>query len=243
MIKSRFSIKTALVTFLIAGFFVSKTFAQTGQLSIQVHPTFAGKSLELGNTLYHSSNGDSLYVDVLRFYITDMTLHQKKLVKFKEPLSCHLIDAEEPGSQTINLQQVPVGRYDAISFNIGTDSSTNVSGAIGGDLDPTLGMYWAWNTGYINLKIEGRSNSCNTRNHTFEFHVGGYLPHFQTLRRVTLPLKNYHVNKNEQSSLNLQLELTHFFDQISLKNTNQVMIPSLIATQLANYFQSTWSVF
>jgi hypothetical protein len=35
-------------------------------------------------------------------------------------------------------------KYDQIQFQLGIDSLTNVSGAMGGDLDPTKGMYWTW---------------------------------------------------------------------------------------------------
>ena len=52
----------------------------------------------------------------------------------------------------------------------GTDSLSNISGAFNGALDPINGMYWTWNTGFINLKIEGTSSSQDK----IEWHIGGY---------------------------------------------------------------------
>jgi len=47
------------------------------------------------------------------------------------------------------------------------DSLANVSGAMSNDLDATKGMYWSWQSGFINLKIEGKSASCKTRKINF----------------------------------------------------------------------------
>lgn len=60
-----------------------------------------------------------------------------------------------------------------------------------GDLDPTKGMYWTWDNGYINAKIEGKSNRCPTRNQEFQWHVGGYRKGVNTSREVTLKVKNW----------------------------------------------------
>jgi len=56
---------------------------------------------------------------------------------------------------------------------IGTDSITNVSGALDGDLDPIKGMYWAWNSGCINFKLEG-TRVISGKKTPFEYHIGGY---------------------------------------------------------------------
>lgn len=38
-----------------------------------------------------------------------------------------------------------------------------------GDLDPLNGMYWAWNSGYINMKIEGITPKCQDATIYFNF--------------------------------------------------------------------------
>ncbi len=222
---------------------LSSLFAQssgTGRLNLDFQAQFSGEPIVLGKRLFHSPTGDSLYLDVFRFYVSGIQLKGSKAV-FSEKDSYHLLDAEEAGSLSIVLKNVPVGPYDSLIFYVGTDSLTNVSGAMGGDLDPTLGMYWAWNTGYINVKIEGRSNSCNTRYHGFEFHFGGYMPPNQTVRRVVLPLKALTVQTNQVDGIKVHTELSRFFSNFKLETTNQVMIPSATAAQLADYFQGIFS--
>lgn len=232
---------------LIAGLAISVGFkAPAGQgegtLEIIFQLQMDGKPLALGDSCYLTSNGDRIFIDQFRFYVSALELQGKSNGAFRESDSYHLVDAEERRSQTLILKNVPPGRYESLFFNIGTDSLINVSGAMGGDLDPTKGMYWAWNSGYINFKIEGRSNSCNTLHSAFEFHVGGYMPPNQTLRPVVLPLKNLVVPEQGQASIVVQVDLAKFFSQIRLETTNQVMIPSKTATQLADYFTTVFSI-
>ena len=81
-------------------------------------------------------------------------------------------------------------RFNTIAFNLGIDSITNVSGAQGGDLDPTKGMYWAWQSGFINIKLQGTSNSCPPPKNEFEFHLGGYQYPFNSLQTIILKTGN-----------------------------------------------------
>ncbi len=207
-----------------------------GTLVLTINPQFAGQPLVLAEQLYPGSYGDSLYIDVFRFYLSAVQLRGKS-VDYHEDNGYHLVDAEDSIAQTIVLKNVPAGRYESLVFYVGTDSLANVSGAMGGDLDPTLGMYWAWNSGYINAKIEGRSNACNTLHHAFTFHIGGYMPPYQTIRRVELPLKKLKIRAGETTSIRVNADLEQFFQHIELKSSNQVMIPGKEAIRLANGFK------
>lgn len=211
----------------------------TGTVVFTMVPQYAGQPLQLGQQLYHSPNGDSFYVDALRFYLSSVQL-QGKRANYREKNSYHLIDAEDSSRLTFVLKDVPASTFTSLCFDIGTDSLTNVSGAMGGDLDPSLGMYWAWNTGYINVKIEGRSNACKTLHHRFEFHLGGYRPPFQTLRRLELPLPSLKIRANTTDTVRIPIDLAPFFEKIQLAKTNQVMIPSKQAAQLADVFKGVF---
>lgn len=213
----------------------------TGSVQLYIEPKFSGQALVLNNQIYRSQNGDSLYIDLLRFYMSSIQLTGKHGLMYTEPDSYHLIDAEETPSGAILLKNIPAGIYDSLRFNLGTDSLTNVSGAQGGDLDPTKGMYWAWNSGYINVKLEGRSEACKTRNHVFEFHVGGYMPPNQTVRQIVLPLKKVKVRAGTTLVLPIKVDLGRFFERVQLAMTNQVMIPSRQASALADYFVAVFS--
>ena len=130
----------------------------------------------------------------------------------------------------ILLSNVPLQKIKFIHFYIGIDSITSVSGALEGDLDPSKGMYWAWQSGYINFKIEGKSPSAKTRKNKFHFHVGGYIKPFYAIREVKLATKEA---KNQQ--INIKMDWAKLFAHVQLAKLNSIMIPSKEAMQLADW--------
>lgn len=173
-------------------------------------------------------------IETLRFYISNIQLHGSNGTRFQEENSYHLIDLEDPDSWTIDYPSAKFNvQLDSISFIIGTDSISNVSGILDGDLDPIKGMYWAWNSGYINFKVEGKNQETKS---DFEYHLGGYLPPFATARVVTFPL----VNIGE--AIQLKLNLTQFLDQINMNELKEVMIPGPEAVELSDKLSSCFSV-
>ena len=84
---------------------------------------------------------------------------------------------------------VPDGEYTGISFIIGVDSLHNCSGAQAGALDPVNAMFWTWNTGYIFLKLEGKSPASKSPGNIFEYHIGGYKQPTNCIRQVSLAFK------------------------------------------------------
>jgi hypothetical protein len=98
----------------------------------------------------------------------------------------NLIDVEDKESQQIVIPEK--GDYSSISFTIGVDSLHNCSGLQQGALDPVKGMFWAWNTGYIFLKLEGKSPNSKSPSNIFEYHIGGYKQPNNCIRQVTLNL-------------------------------------------------------
>ena len=53
-------------------------------------------------------------------------------------------------------------------------------------LDPVNAMFWAWNTGYIFLKLEGRSSFSKLPGNIFEYHIGGYKSPSNCIRTISL---------------------------------------------------------
>ena len=72
------------------------------------------------------------------------------------------------------------------AFTIGVDSARNVSGAQTGALDPALGMFWTWNTGYVMAKLEGTSPASAQPGNRFEYHIGGFKEPDNVIKQVTL---------------------------------------------------------
>ncbi len=114
-----------------------------------------------------------------------------------------------------------------VSFAIGIDSLTSTSGAMAGDLDPINGMYWAWQSVYINMKIEGKSPSCHTKKNGFQFHIGGYMqPNYAMRKKV--------ITVNSIGDITIAIDVAILLSEIDLKNTNSVMIPGEVAMDLAD---------
>ena len=199
--------------------FVLFGYSQSNKDSVFVSLNLKWKNnpLEL-NKIYHSK-ADSLQISTFKFYISSLEVQFDDNSKFIEKNSYHLVDIEDVKSFKIALYKKVNKSISKISFNIGVDSLASVSGAMSGNLDATKGMYWAWQSGFINMKIEGKSNSCATRNNNFHFHVGGYLKPNYAITNVNIKCNNI---SNE--NINLAVDLSKLFDEIDLKTTNSIIM-------------------
>ena len=157
-------------------------------------------------------DGTPITITEFRFYVSHLAG------------STHLIDAADPRSMAIDLASSSV--HDSITFLLGIDSLTNVSGALGGDLDPTKGMYWTWNSGYINLKLEGSSPICPARKNEFQFHLGGYMPPFQSTQRLALAMPPGDV-------IEVRVDVAAMLQRIDLRTEYEVMSPGEKAVSLS----------
>lgn len=218
---------------------------------VNLNLKWKNEPLEL-NKIYHSLN-DSLQISAFKFYISSIEIQFDDNSKFIENNSYHLIDIENNKSLKIDLLKNTNKIISQISFNVGVDSLASVSGAMSGDLDATNGMYWAWQSGFINMKIEGKSNSCSTRNNNFYFHIGGYLKPNYALRNVTINCKdniningnckdNININSNFNDNINLIVDLAQLFDGIDLKSNNSIMIPGQKAMKIADLSTKIFSL-
>jgi len=115
------------------------------------------------------------------------------------------VNEEEPQSKKLVLENVPAGEYSTLEFIIGVDSLHNCSGAQSGALDPMNGMFWAWNSGYIFLKLEGFAPSSNSPGHIFEYHIGGYKQPNNCVRKVKLNLNGSNLLKEQTISLKVDI--------------------------------------
>jgi hypothetical protein len=204
------------------------------QLALSFLPVFHNHTIS-AESYHQKKNGDTIRIDELRFYISGISLWHKGSEVWKEPRSYHLLDITDPSSLILLLDLRKNIAFDEIKFNLGIDSLTNVSGAMEGDLDPVKGMYWTWQSGYINIKLEGWSPVCPTRGHKFQFHLGGYSGAVKAIQEVSLPVKS-------QQEIIIQFALDAFFEKINLSKHREIMIPSreavLLSEQLAGAFQT-----
>lgn len=183
----------------------------------------------------YATPAGSLQVNTLQFYLSNFQLSNKKNQSVPQTNSHHLIDLSKPSSLTIILEPTTKTKFNTLQFDLGIDSLTNVSGAYGGDLDPTKGMYWTWQSGYINFKLEGTATNCPARKNEFNFHIGGYLPQQNALQTIQL-------KTGKKKKITLELAIDQFFEQQNLAETYTIMSPGENAVNLAQAISKLFTV-
>lgn len=193
----------------------------------------------VGSTDYSYTNGmnQDYNLTFLRYYISEVVLEGPNGERFEDPMSVsatdasgyYLIDAADASSLTFDLEDVPSGQYNKISFLLGVDSTGVLEGAAGGTLDPaTSGMFWNWNSGYVALKVEGQSpespggatgNSIVSENEAgIVFHLGGWknianTPFVYNNQRVELDFDtNARVATDLSPTAHLELDVAALFE-------------------------------
>ena len=220
--------KTIMVFLFVMLYLIGNAQSKIDTSSINFKLKFKNESLG-HHKQYITSNRDTLAFETFKCYISSIQIYYTDNTIFKQKDSFHLLDLENPSSFIIPITTVNDKLISKVTFNIGTDSLTNTSGALNGDLDPINGMYWSWQSGYINLKIEGKSPSCKTRKNEFYFHIGGYRNPFTTMRKIEL------IYDKKANQINIGMDLNKFFANIKLAETNSIMIPGELAMKLADY--------
>jgi hypothetical protein len=219
----------------VAAFFCSPSAAQdTKKLPITFVLTYGQQPLTIayGN---EQLTKDSTLILACRFYISAIELYEADKLQWKETNSYHILDAAADASLQLLVNIPEQLHYNGIKFRLGVDSTTNVSGAMGGDLDPSKGMYWSWQSGYINFKLEGRNTKCPGRNNEFHFHLGGYASSFASIQTVTLTTEN-------TNSIAIQFDVQQFLSGIDLTTQNNIMIPGNDAVILSRKAASIFTI-
>lgn len=207
-------------------------FSQDNSVTIKFTPTFNNAILEIDKK--YQFQGKDLEIHTLKFYVSSIEFHQnqQKLGIFTKKY--HLIDLENP--ESLILHQPNNIKFNKITFDLGIDSTTNVSGAFGEDLDPTNGMYWTWQSGYINFKLEGKSKLCPSRNNLFSYHIGGYQYPFNSLQKICLPI----TNTTDITVINIEIDIETLLKNINLTQTFEVMSPNQKAMEIAKNIVSVF---
>jgi hypothetical protein len=206
-------------------FYCSNSNAQSyRQLDIEIIPV-AGSN-QLNSEKCFATANDSFCIKVLKFYISGIQFFNDGMPVWSEVQSFHLIDMERPQSLTLKINIPDHLVADELLFNLGIDSITSVSGAFGDDLDPTKGMYWTWQSGYINLKVEGTIKSKVDGIKSFVYHLGGYQQNENAIQ--TLKFKIDQVN-----SLKLYFDVQKLITSEIVNQQAHIMSPGKEAVALS----------
>jgi len=135
----------------------------------------AGDSLLSFGKPYLNAFNETFSIKTFKCYIHGVRLSHTDSINSSNLIAAnhYLLNFADSNSTLLKLDVIP-SVYNLITFTIGVDSIKNVSGAQNDALDPSNGMFWTWNTGYIMAKLEGNSPSALTPGNMFEYHIGGY---------------------------------------------------------------------
>lgn len=152
--------------FIVSFLFGLTSFAR----ELSIIPKIGSHSIQLNKTIIHLD--DTLQITAFKVYIS--IPHDGKYI-------IHLLDIEESLTSAIPDE--------AQMISIGIDSMQTAGTNFSDALDPIHGMFWAWNSGYINVKIEGISRKSIQRGNIFQVHLGGYLNPYSTAFSMSVPTK------------------------------------------------------
>lgn len=217
------------ITFLISCLLL---FCSSLRAQVSIVPLWHKQVIQLNQKLPMNHSDDSLTITKFACYFSKLTLLNQGQVVYTDS-NTYLWNLERTSTlfNTIPKQLV----YNELRISIGTDSLSNVIGAMSGDLDPMHGMYWSWQSGYINLKLEGTYPKLTTRNHAFQFHLGGYLAPFATYQTISFPIQ-------PNTPLTLFVQVDKLLDSESdYLNKPEVMSPGVLAVQLSKVFANSFT--
>lgn len=128
---------------------------------------------------YKNAAGEEFNISLLQYYVSNIKLTRKDGSEYVVPQeeSYFLIRESRPETKKVVLNNIPKGNYTGVSFVIGVDSAKSASDVsqrkgcldVGGDAED---MYWVWNSGYIFVKMEGKSPQSSSKNNAFMYHIG-----------------------------------------------------------------------
>ena len=217
----------------------------TGQAELHFQNMVGALPLTL-NSAFTNTFGEEFSISKLKYYITNFEfLNKQANIKATVNESYFLVDEEDGSSKSFTLQ-VPVNKYNAISFLIGVDSLHNISGAQSGALDPSKSMFWTWNSGYIMAKLEGTSPVSSLQNNMIEYHIGGFKGVDNVVKRVTLDFptelsleKNGHMVIDVKADINAWFKSMHDLP-ISINST--CTSPGSLAKQYSENYSTMFGI-
>lgn len=193
-----------------------------GQRTCGVHvvPVFKGRHVVpvADSPFVHFDKTDTIKITVFKCYLARVSYWYKGNKLFSDMDPAHLLNAAEDRTLRLSFRLPEKLIYDSLSFDIGLDSSIQTAGAQGGDLDPMKGMYWTWQSGYINCKLEGYSSRCRSSDHRFEFHLGGYRNHETAMARTGFAVNN-------KETVLMEIDLSKWLEGTDLAQGHHLMTP------------------
>ena len=189
MKKHFFSITISLLFVLISASCKKDNTNQTQNIQLQFKDVSAGNSLNYSNT-YTTTSGQRFTLSEFRYYISGISLIKNDGSKFPITNKYFLVS---PSIPNYDLGKVPTGNYKGIEFSVGIDSATNHLDPATYDASNPLAIqsppiHWAWNPGYIFVKLEGMCDTTIGNNGNLDQTLIYHLGLDENLRKIIQPL-------------------------------------------------------
>ena len=203
----------------------------------------------MNTEMTHPATGEKMTFTTLNYYVSNVKLKKQDGSWWTQPDSYHLVKITDANTaQKVRLEDVPLGKYTAIEYTIGVDSTRNVSGAQTGALSPSNGMFWSWLTGYIFVKAEGSSPDSGAANGQFKYHLGGFRDENNTnairTRTIDFPgVLDVKADDGHGAKVHFYVNTARFWHGgISLQDMHTVHMPGANAMTLADNFSEGFIV-
>lgn len=216
----------------------------TGNMLLEFDNVAGNKDLYIGgDSTYVNGSGETFSVLKFEYYISNISLVRNDNSILTLPVKYYLIDKAGSVGNIKSIANVPAGSYKGIRYLVGVDSAKTVQGAQTGELDPSLGMVWDWNTGYIFMKLEGKCNVAGTPDSSFAMHVSGYRKADNTYAlhwiEVSFGGQPLVINTSATPTLHLKTDLLEIFQNpfsISISDNPIITSSGQAAVSIANNY-------
>ncbi len=213
-------------------------------LSIAFNHYVDDQFLKLDSIEYKNALGQTYTITKFKYYISNICLTKANGKKYVNK-DYFLINEDEAASKQIILKDIPEGNYTKLSFVIGVDSARNCSGAQSGALDPANAMFWAWNTGYIFLKLEGKAAASTAPGKILEYHIGGYKEPNYCIRKIFFPFSEFiFIEKGKMAILNMKVNAAEILKEPTDIDFSKMpsVVDSKNSTIIADNYSDVFSI-
>ncbi len=205
-----------------------KPTAETGKLKIEFTHTIDNQPIQLNTNIYVNDAGNHYELTDLMYFISDFTLYQHNgnPILIDDWTAIHYVDIYIPTTLTWNVYDpILTGIYDSVSFIFGLNEQRNQSFSFVNP--PESNMFWpdVLGGGYHYMMINGKWKNLQDTLKPFNFHLGIGQIYTDTINynistitgfvqnyfKVTLPLSNVQINKDNTTTITLNMAIDSWF--------------------------------
>jgi hypothetical protein len=186
-----------------------------GNITLFINHKIDGQALQFDTMMYQNLASNTYSVTRLNYYLSNFELYQNGARVYTSNQIVYIDARQQPVS--IQLENVPIGAYNQVSFLIGIDATNNQHGMIP-NTDENIGMIWpeAMGGGYHFLKIEGQFLTPANDRKGYAIHTGLN----ECLIQHQPIVINISVNQTTSSTQNLTMNLNEWYKNPYSYNIN-----------------------